>query len=277
MYPHERALVKAFKDQPFALIGINSDSDPKKLKEVIKKEQITWRSFWDKSTGGPIHRAWGINAFPSIFILDHKGIIRFKILPRDHPTLDQKVRDLLKEQRADRGKTPPARAPVQKAEIPERNNADNVARLTKQLVNARPDDQNGLIEKYRDGKGSVYTDALAAAIPRLAREMKITTRDALAERLSRMRPVTLCDKLQDPSAEVRRAAALACAMRDEKTLVRRLIDLLDDSESCVVRAARAALKELTHQDFGPSADATEKDRSEAIIRWRAWWVTSRDK
>ena len=32
MYPHERSLVKKLKDQPFALIGVNSDRDLEKLK-----------------------------------------------------------------------------------------------------------------------------------------------------------------------------------------------------------------------------------------------------
>ncbi len=32
MYPHERSLVKRLADEPFALIGVNSDADKKKLR-----------------------------------------------------------------------------------------------------------------------------------------------------------------------------------------------------------------------------------------------------
>ena len=32
MYPHERSLVERMKDKPFALIGVNSDVDKKKLR-----------------------------------------------------------------------------------------------------------------------------------------------------------------------------------------------------------------------------------------------------
>ena len=35
MYPHERSLVKRLANKPFALIGVNSDRDKKKLKEVV--------------------------------------------------------------------------------------------------------------------------------------------------------------------------------------------------------------------------------------------------
>ena len=35
MYPHERSLVKKLEGKPFALIGINSDTDRDKIKERI--------------------------------------------------------------------------------------------------------------------------------------------------------------------------------------------------------------------------------------------------
>jgi len=54
-----------------------------------------------------------------------------------------------------------------------------------------------------------------------------------------------------------------------------LIGLLDDQESLVQRAAHAALKRLTKQDFGPAADASQAARAEAITRWKDWW--SRNK
>src|SRR2546423_1617437 len=53
MYPHERSLVKKFEGRPFAIIGVNSDDDREVLKERMKAEQITWRSFWD---GGATYR-----------------------------------------------------------------------------------------------------------------------------------------------------------------------------------------------------------------------------
>ena len=37
MYPHERSLVKQLADKPFALIGVNSDSDLEKIRETVKE------------------------------------------------------------------------------------------------------------------------------------------------------------------------------------------------------------------------------------------------
>ncbi len=80
MYPHERSLVKKLEGKPFALIGVNSDSDKEKLKARLTKERITWRSFWNgpKGIDGPISRAWNVRSWPTIYILDANGVIRFK-------------------------------------------------------------------------------------------------------------------------------------------------------------------------------------------------------
>ena len=75
MYPHERSLVKQLADKPFALIGVNSDSDREKLKEVMKAKDITWRSFWNgpKGTSGPISVKWAVRGWPTIYIIDAEG------------------------------------------------------------------------------------------------------------------------------------------------------------------------------------------------------------
>jgi len=76
MYPHERSLVTRMKDRPFALIGVNSDPDLEQLRARCAEEKITWRSFWDESTEGPIATRWNISGWPTIFVIDHKGVIR---------------------------------------------------------------------------------------------------------------------------------------------------------------------------------------------------------
>jgi hypothetical protein len=95
MYPHERSLVKRLEGKPFALLGINTD--PKaNVKKAIKQENITWRSWWDGgSTEGPIATKWNVQAWPTIYVLDHKGVIRFRG-PRGEG-LDKAVDQLLAE------------------------------------------------------------------------------------------------------------------------------------------------------------------------------------
>jgi Thioredoxin-like len=81
MYPHERSLVKRLQGKPFALIGINSDRDRAALKKVMEKEQITWRSFFDGGgVNGPIASKWNVKNWPTIYVIDAKGRIRYKFI-----------------------------------------------------------------------------------------------------------------------------------------------------------------------------------------------------
>ena len=79
MYPHERSLVEKYADKPFAIVGINSDKDRDKLKARMTEENITWKSFFDGGgTGGPIASTWNVSGWPTIYVLDAQGRIRFK-------------------------------------------------------------------------------------------------------------------------------------------------------------------------------------------------------
>ena len=104
MYPHERSLVERLKDKPFALIGVNSDVDKKKLKERMAEEKITWRSFWNgpKGTGGPIAEAWNVRGWPTIYVIDAKGVIRAKDVRGT--AMDKAIDKLIAEAEADAGK-----------------------------------------------------------------------------------------------------------------------------------------------------------------------------
>jgi len=107
MYPHERSLVKKLADKPFALVGVNSDKDRDALKDVLEKEQITWRSFWNgpKGTGGPISESWNVQGWPTLYLIDHKGVIRHKWLgsPGDE-VLDAAIEKWVRE--AEKGGKP---------------------------------------------------------------------------------------------------------------------------------------------------------------------------
>jgi FimV-like protein len=102
MYPHERSLVKNLADKPFVLLGVNSDENKAELKLAMEKEKITWRSWYDGSTSGPIARDWGVRGWPTIYVIDHKGVIRAKDVRGT--ALDQAILVLLKEAKADLAK-----------------------------------------------------------------------------------------------------------------------------------------------------------------------------
>jgi len=97
MYPHERSLVKRLAGEPFALIGVNSDADLEKLRPRLAQENITWRSFWNGPDGthGPISTSWGVRSWPTIYVLDADGVIRFKNVRGER--MDEAVDTLLAE------------------------------------------------------------------------------------------------------------------------------------------------------------------------------------
>ena len=83
-------------DEPFALLGVNSDEDREALKKTMADEQITWRSWWDEgNVEGPIHTTWQIEERPAIHILDGKGVIRHKNIPPEE--VDAAIDRLLAE------------------------------------------------------------------------------------------------------------------------------------------------------------------------------------
>ena len=92
MIPHERSLVEEFKDKPFALIGVNTDGQEAYAKG-LEQEPVTWRSFDDGDTSGPICEAWNIEAFPTIFLIDHEGVIRH--ISHGGDEMEQTLRDLI--------------------------------------------------------------------------------------------------------------------------------------------------------------------------------------
>jgi hypothetical protein len=80
MIPHERSLVERLKDKPFALLGVNSDVDKSYYFAEQKTMGVTWRSFWcgEKGTSGPIPTKWNVRGWPTIYVIDHEGVIRYK-------------------------------------------------------------------------------------------------------------------------------------------------------------------------------------------------------
>lgn len=98
MYPHERSLVKTYAGKPFAIVGINSDADREELKDVVRKEEITWRSFWNGgSTSGPISTRWNVSGWPTIYVIDAQGVIRYKSVGADAEAIDAAIAKCIAE------------------------------------------------------------------------------------------------------------------------------------------------------------------------------------
>jgi serine/threonine-protein kinase len=96
MYPQEQDLVQRFKDRPFALLGVNCDDDRDAVGHTVSRRGLNWTSWWDGGPdGGRIRRDWHIGGYPSIWVLDHNHVIRFKGVRGKE--LDDAVTRLVKE------------------------------------------------------------------------------------------------------------------------------------------------------------------------------------
>jgi hypothetical protein len=83
--------------KPFAIIGVNSDRDLDGIRSTVKEKSITWRSFWNGELGtrGPISKAWKVTGWPTTYLIDKDGVIRYKGLRGN--ALDQAIEELMAE------------------------------------------------------------------------------------------------------------------------------------------------------------------------------------
>jgi RNA polymerase sigma factor (sigma-70 family) len=119
VYPRLRATLKRLRGRPFVILGINSGDNRDVLKQATAQGEITWRCWRDgeKPYGtGPIVRNWNIGAFPTFFLIDHRGVLRPKadLHPFDTRSFDDAIEGLLKEAEArtpDSGNSPASPTP----------------------------------------------------------------------------------------------------------------------------------------------------------------------
>jgi thiol-disulfide isomerase/thioredoxin len=94
MIPHEREMVEKFKDKPFVLVSISADEEKKELEDFIAKEPMPWAHWWDGAEA-TLLRQWNIQSFPTIYVIDAKGVIRHKNVRGEQ--LEKAVAGLLAE------------------------------------------------------------------------------------------------------------------------------------------------------------------------------------
>jgi S1-C subfamily serine protease/thiol-disulfide isomerase/thioredoxin len=108
MYPLERLMVSRYANEPFALLGINCD-ESNQIQPVFQQQQITWHCWWD-GPQGPITQRWNVSSFPTIYVLDTKGAVRYHFAGDPGPELEKAVQTLLDEAKGIKAK-PEAKEP----------------------------------------------------------------------------------------------------------------------------------------------------------------------
>jgi thiol-disulfide isomerase/thioredoxin len=95
--PHEREMLERLKGKPFALLGIDCNEERSAALKTAQANGMSWPSWHDGTeAGGPIVTRYRISGFPTVFVLDGKGIIRAKKNVRGE-SLDRVVDSLLAE------------------------------------------------------------------------------------------------------------------------------------------------------------------------------------
>jgi thiol-disulfide isomerase/thioredoxin len=95
-FPAEKELATKYADKPVALLGVNSDSEKEIAVKLAKEEGLSWPSYFDEgTTRGPIARQWAIEFWPTVILLDHRGVIRYRF--KGMKKVDEAVEILLKE------------------------------------------------------------------------------------------------------------------------------------------------------------------------------------
>lgn len=100
LVPHERELVERFKGKPFVLLGVNGDELSKELVEKTKALNVTWRSFQNQPDEKAVKHSekWNVMTWPTVYLIDHQGVIRKKWIGRVDPKqLDEAIETLVKE------------------------------------------------------------------------------------------------------------------------------------------------------------------------------------
>ncbi|MCE9596081.1 MAG: TlpA family protein disulfide reductase [Planctomycetes bacterium] len=96
LVPTEKQLVRRFASEPFSLLGVNSDGDAATVKQVLARHGITWRQAVDRDTSGALATRWNVHAWPTLYLLDARGVIRARDV-RDEAELARTIELLLAE------------------------------------------------------------------------------------------------------------------------------------------------------------------------------------
>jgi hypothetical protein len=73
--PAVKELVELHSDDPFTMIGINTDNDKDDYLKKADDAGVTWRNAW---MGFPIGEAFGVTGYPTVILIDKDGKARWQ-------------------------------------------------------------------------------------------------------------------------------------------------------------------------------------------------------
>ena len=99
LQPYERLMQELYKNWPLAILSVETGGSPATTQQMKTDARLDYRSWWDEApdedVSGPIASAWNVRGFPTIYVLDSRGVIRF--VDVRYEDLLRSVRQLLSE------------------------------------------------------------------------------------------------------------------------------------------------------------------------------------
>lgn len=103
MIPHTRDLVKKMANKPFVFVSISADEKKEVLQKFIEKTPMPWTHWYSGPEG--VVEEWEVETFPTVYILDAKGVIRKKIQDASDKAIEaigKEVEKLVEQAEADK-------------------------------------------------------------------------------------------------------------------------------------------------------------------------------
>ncbi len=97
MIPHERKLVESMKGKPFELISVSVDNKKETLEKFLEGEKMPWTHWWQEGQDNPVMKKYRVRAFPTLYVIDHAGVIRHKWVGNPgNEKIDAAIEELVK-------------------------------------------------------------------------------------------------------------------------------------------------------------------------------------
>jgi peroxiredoxin len=96
-------LAGAYNDQEFGIVSINFKEDAEHILAFLKRVEVDFPVLLDRN--GAVSARWKVFAFPSTFLLDHNGNVRYSVntaIEWDNDEVKAVIDQLLREAKADR-------------------------------------------------------------------------------------------------------------------------------------------------------------------------------
>ena len=87
MVPRANALVKELKGRPFVQVGVSVDPSREKVRAFLERTEMPWAHWWVGGTSRALE-AWDVEGYPTVYVIDHEGVIRHRRVGFDAATDD---------------------------------------------------------------------------------------------------------------------------------------------------------------------------------------------